>query len=390
MKLKKYILVINSGSATLKFKIFHQDDFTIAVSGIVERIGLPGSFISIEENSSKRRMIMKNYPLGIPNHEQALRIVLSHLKHWRRKIAIIGHRVVHGGQDFTQSTLITKKVLAKLKKYNQLAPLHNPINLSCIAFCLQKLPSIKNIAVFDTAFYKTIPPHAYLYAIPYKYYLDFGIRRYGFHGISHQYVMEKAREKLNKSLNKLKLITCHLGSGCSITAVKFGKAIETSMGFTPLEGLTMGTRVGDLDPSVAFFLMRKLNLKLNEVEEILNKKSGLLGIFGYSNDMRDIMIAAGYKIPGYKPPKKFNQKEKERGKLALKMFIYDIVRYVGSYTTIMGGVDYIIFTAGIGERNPTIRRLVMKDVRRTYPKVKSLVIPTNEELMIAQQAINFG
>jgi len=328
---------------------------------------------------------MKNYPEGIASHRQALPIILSHLDHWKKKIKIIGHRVVHGGKDFTKPTVITQKVLSKLEKYNQLAPLHNPINLDCIRGCLEFLPGVKNVAVFDTAFYKTLPDYAYLYAIPYQYYLNFGIRRYGFHGISHQYVSQKAAEILKKPAKKLKLITCHLGSGCSMTAVKFGQAIETSMGFTPLEGLIMGTRSGDLDPTVALFLMRHLNFNIDEVEEILNKKSGLLGIFGFSNDLRDIMVAAGYKIPGYKPTKKFNQKEKERAKLALKMFIYRIVRYLGSYAMVMGGVDYIVFTAGTGERNADIRRLILKQVRNFLPSVKSLVIPTNEELMIAKQ-----
>jgi len=388
-KLKKYILVINSGSATLKFKIFHQDDFSVVLSGIVEKIGTPGSFITIEEDSKKRRMMMKNYPQGIPNHIEALKIVLDSIKHWKRKIKIIGHRVVHGGQDFTQPTLITKRVLEKLKKYNQLAPLHNPVNLACISGCIQSLPSIKNVAIFDTAFYKNIPDYAYLYAIPYKYYQDFGIRRYGFHGISHHYVSQKAAEKIKKPLSKIKMVTCHLGSGCSATAIKNGKAIETSMGFTPLEGLTMGTRSGDLDPSVALFLIRHMDMGLQDVERVLNKESGLKGIFGYSNDMRDIMLAAGYKIPNYKPSKKFTKQDKVRAKLALKIFVYDIVRYVGSYATIMGGLDYVIFTAGTGERNPDIRRMVMKDIRKAWPKTKSLVIPTNEELMIAKQVKKF-
>ncbi|OGY47497.1 MAG: hypothetical protein A3J62_00690 [Candidatus Buchananbacteria bacterium RIFCSPHIGHO2_02_FULL_38_8] len=264
------------------------------------------------------------------------------------------------------------------------------MNLSCIKTCIEILPNLKNVAVFDTAFYKTIPDYAYLYAIPFEFYEEYDIRRYGFHGISHQYVAELAAEKLKKPLKKLKLITCHLGSGSSMTAVKFGKAIETSMGFTPLEGLTMGTRSGDLDPSVAFFLMRKLNLSVSEIEELLNKESGLKGIFGYSNDMRDIMVAAGYKIPGYKRPKEFNQKEKQRAKLALKIFIYDIVRYIGSYATIMNGVDYIVFTAGIGERNPTIRNMIIREVRKTFRKVKSLTIPTDEELMIAKQVDKFS
>lgn len=383
-KRKKYILVINSGSATLKFKIFNEDDFSVVVSGIVEKIGLKGSFITLEEKLSKR-IIMKNYPEGIANHRQALPIIFSHLNHWQKRIKIIGHRVVHGGRNFTKPTLITKKVLAKLEKYNQLAPLHNPINLDCIKSCLEFFPKVKNVAVFDTAFYKTLPDYAYLYAIPYQYYLNFEIRRYGFHGISHEYVSQKAAEVLKKPLKKLKLITCHLGSGCSMTAVKFGRAIETSMGFTPLEGLIMGTRTGDVDPTVAFFLMRHLNFNIDEIEEILNKKSGLLGIFGPSNDLRDIMVAAGYKISGYRPQKKFNLKEKKRAKLALKMFIYRIVRYIGSYAMVMGGVDYIVFTAGTGERNADIRRLIIKQIKKFLPKAKFLVIPTNEELMIAKQ-----
>ncbi|MAF14173.1 MAG: acetate kinase [Parcubacteria group bacterium] len=388
-KLKKYILVVNSGSATLKFKIFNQENFEVAVTGIVEKIGLPGSFIAIEEKSSKR-MMMKNYPGGIDSHQQALEVIFSFLKHWKRKIKVIGHRIVHGGQNYTKPTILTKSVLAKLKEYNQLAPLHNPINLSCVNICLKDLPSIKNVAVFDTAFYKTVPEHAFLYAIPYKYYKELGIRRYGFHGISHQYVANKTAEKLNKPLKKLRLITCHLGSGSSVTAIKFGKPIDTSMGFTPLEGVTMGTRSGDIDPSVAFYLMDKLDLDVREVEKILNQKSGLKGIFGYSNDMRDIMIAAGYKIKDYKATKKFNLQEQKQGKLALAMYIYDIVRYIGGYTTVMGGIDYIIFTGGIGERNQTVRNLITKQVRKAWPKVKSLAIPTNEELMIAQQVNDFS
>jgi acetate kinase len=383
-KLKEYILVINSGSATVKFKVFHQADFSVAVSGIVEKIGLPGSFIGIEENSSGR-IIMKNFPQGLADHAQAMQVILLNLKHWQRKIKIIGHRVVHGGEKFTKPTLITEKVLVDLNGFCQLAPLHNPINISCIKSCINFFPSIKNIGVFDTAYYKTLPDYAYLYSIPYKYYTENSIRRYGFHGISHQYVAQKAAEKLKRPLAKLKLITCHLGSGCSVTATKFGKAIETSMGFTPLEGLTMGTRSGDIDPSIILFWIRNLGMSLEEIETILNKKSGMLGIFGYSNDVRDIMTASGYKVKGYAPPKIFSKKEKIMAKLALNIFVYDIVRYIGSYITIMGGADYIVFTGGIGERNQDVRKLVMKQIKKTFQKIKPLVIPTNEELMIAKQ-----
>ncbi len=383
-KLKEYILVINSGSATIKFKIFNQNDYSVALSGIVEKIGLPGSFINIEESYSKR-IIMKNFPSGLADHQQGMQVILTHLNYWIKLIKVIGHRVVHGGEKFTEPTIISKKVILELKNYDQLAPLHNPINLGCIKSCIDFFPKIKNIAVFDTGYYKTLPNYAYLYSIPYKYYLENKIRRYGFHGISHQYSAQKAAKKLKKPLEKLKLITCHLGSGCSITATKFGKAIETSMGFTPLEGLTMGTRSGDIDPSIILFWIRHLGMSLDEIETTLNKKSGILGIFGYSNDLRDVMVACGYQVKGYRSQKKFNKNEKEMARLALNIFIYDIVRYIGSYITIMSNADSVVFTGGIGERNQDVRRLIMSNLRKTFPKLKSLVIPANEELMIAKQ-----
>jgi len=386
MKQKQYILVINAGSATIKFQILHKDNFSVALKGIFERIGLSNSFYNIKENSSNR-IVARNFPQGVKDHKEALEIILEKISHWRRKILVVGHRVVHGGEEFTQPTIINQNVLKKLKRYSQLAPLHNPINLVCLDVCRHKFPkSVKNVAVFDTSFYQTIPDYAYMYALPYQYYVDYRIRRYGFHGISHQYVAEKAAEKLKKPLKKLRLITCHLGSGSSITATKFGKAIETSMGFTPLEGLTMGTRSGDVDPAVALYLMKKLNIGPDAMENILNKKSGLLGIFGYSNDMRDVMVAAGYKISGHKQPKIFNKTEILRAKLALNMFVYDIRRYIGSFAAVMGGVDAVVFTAGIGERNAAIRRMITRNLKLNQ-KYKTLVIPTNEELMIGQESI---
>ncbi|MBU1164741.1 acetate kinase [Patescibacteria group bacterium] len=386
MKQKQYILIINAGSATIKFQILHEDSFEVALKGIFERIGSSNSFYSIKEQTSNR-IVARNFPQGVETHKEALEIVLDKISHWQRKIKIVGHRVVHGGEEFKQATKLNQNVLHKLKKYSQLAPLHNPINLACINVCLDKFSkNIKNIAVFDTSFYQSIPDYAYMYALPYQYYTDYGIRRYGFHGISHQYVAEQAAEKLKKPLKKIHIITCHLGSGSSITATKFGKAIETSMGFTPLEGLTMGTRSGDVDPAVALYLMKKLNIRPTEMENILNKKSGLLGIFGYSNDMRDVMVASGYKIPGYKAPKQFNKSEQARAKLALEMFVYDIKRYIGSFAAIMGGVDVIVFTAGIGERNAIIRGMITRNLKLNQ-KFKTIVIPTNEELMIAKEAI---
>jgi acetate kinase len=299
----------------------------------------------------------------------------------------VGHRLVHGGKKYNQPIIITPSILEKLKSNNRLAPLHNPINLACITTCHEVLPNLKNVAVFDTGFYRTLPAQSFLYALPYNYYLEQGIRRYGFHGISHQFVVEQAALKIKKSLSKLKIISCHLGNGCSVTAVKYGQAVETSMGFTPLAGLMMGTRSGDIDPAIVLYLQSQLNLSPTEVDEILNKKSGLLGISGYSSDLRDILLACGYGIPGYRAPKKFSQKDKTMAKIALDMFIHNIIRYIGSYATVMGGVDYIVFTAGIGERNADIRRLIMKEVKKAFPQVKSLVIPTNEELMIARQVL---
>jgi len=386
MKLaKSAILVVNAGSATLKFKIFDRADFSVAVWGLVERIGLPGSFIDIT-NERTGQKIHDKYPAGIVDHAEALRLVFSRLDGWRDQIGAVGHRVVHGGEAFTAPTVITTAVLKKLEKFNSLAPLHNPKNIAGIKAAKRVLPGVKHVAVFDTAYYKTIPDYAYHYAIPYRYFEQFGIRRYGFHGISHQYVAEAAAQAVRKPLNKLKIISCHLGSGCSITATKFGRAVETSMGFTPLEGLVMGTRSGDLDPSVAFFLMRKLKLSLDEIEEILNKKSGLLGLFGVSNDLRDLLIAAGYKIGGgYRPPRSFTAAEIRRARLALQVFVYRIVRYIGSYALVLGGADYLVFTAGTGERNADIRRLIAGPVLALFPKMKILVVPTNEELMIARQ-----
>ena len=257
---KDYILVINAGSSSLKVKIFQSDSFGLVVSATLEKIGQPGSLLQIEESRTNRRMLMKNYPEGVANTQLGLKIILSHLQHWQNKISVIGHRVVHGGQAFTKPTLVTPEILERLKVFNQLAPLHQPINLAAIEFWRQNFPQLNNVAVFDTAFFKTIPNYAYLYAIPYEYYTDLGVRRYGFHGISHQQAAILAAQELKIPLKKLKLITCHLGAGDSLAAVKFGQAIECSMGFTPLEGLTMGTRSGDLDPAVAFYLMRRLNL----------------------------------------------------------------------------------------------------------------------------------
>jgi len=376
----KYILVINSGSATLKFKVFDFVNLKEIMSGIVERIGLPGSFIEIKKEKLK---IQNNS--AVSNHEQALRLVLGKLLTYNLKletITLVGHRVVHGGEEFTKPTLVAKETLKKLAKYDKLSPLHNPANLMGIRACQKFLPQAKNIAVFDTGFYSTLPDYAYTYAIPIDFYKKHAIRRYGFHGISHEYVANETARIFKKPLAKLNLITCHLGSGASITAVRGGRAVDTSMGFTPLEGLAMSTRSGDLDPAIPLFLIRELKLSPQEVDNILNKKSGLLGLSGFS-DMREVLTAAGYKVEGFKS-KKVSVGKKKLSNLALQVFVYRIRKYLGAYGAVLGKVDAIVFTAGIGERNKTVRDLIMKDIKISgQPKI--LAIPTNEELMIAKK-----
>lgn len=368
---KKYILIINAGSSSLKFEVFDFKTLKSLKEGIVERIGLMDSFIKI----GKEKEINE-----VENHEEAFKLMIAKLSDIRDEVVLIGHRVVHGGEEFTEPVVVSRGVFRRLKKYNKLAPLHNPVNLNCIKYSNKYMKKAEDVAVFDTAFYKTLPDYAYLYALPLKYYYKNKIRRYGFHGISHQYVAIQAAKKLRKPLNKLNLITCHLGSGCSITAIKKGQAIDTSMGFTPLEGLIMSTRSGSIDPAIPLFMIRKLKMSENEVNGLLNKRAGLFGLSG-SMDMREILHKAGYKTPGFKMKGRIRKRDKEIARLTLEMFTYNIKKYIGSYAAILGEVDALIFTAGIGERSPIIRRMILKN----FPRIKNLVIPTDEELMIAQQ-----
>jgi acetate kinase len=361
-----------AGSATLKFKIFNFADLKLVKEGIIERIGLMNSFIKIGD---------KKEIYEVETHEQAFRLLVSKIEDLKSSIVLVGHRVVHGGEEFTKPTLISKKLLKKLETYNKLAPLHNPVGIACIKASQKYLPKAADVAVFDTGFYQTLPKHAYVYAIPLKFYQRYKIRRYGFHGISHQYVAEQAAGKLKKPLNKLNLITCHLGSGCSITAIKKGQAIDTSMGFTPLEGLVMSTRSGSIDPAIPLYLIRRLKMSEDEVNEMLNKRSGLFGLSG-SMDMREILIKAGHKIPGFKLKASITKKDKEIAKLTLDIFIYNIKKYIGAYSAVLGKVDALIFTAGIGERSEIIRNLILQNL----PKFKVLVIETNEEKLIAEKA----
>ena len=307
------------------------------------------------------------------------------------QIDAVGHRVVHGGEKFSESALINSKVKEAIRECIELAPLHNPPNLLGIEACEKILPGVPQVAVFDTAFHQTMEPVAYIYPIPYEYYEKYRIRRYGFHGTSHYYVSHRAAEILGKPITKLRIITLHLGNGASVTAVKFGKSVDTSMGFTPLEGLAMGTRCGDIDPAIVMFLMEKQNLSLEQINNILNKKSGLLGVSGVSNDLRDVLEAAS--------------KGNERAKLAFEIYCYRVKKYIGAYAAAMGGVDAIVFTAGAGENSPEVReksvegleflgikidkdknnaaRGIEKDISTEDARVRTLVIPTNEELVIA-------
>jgi len=369
---KNYILVINAGSATLKFKVFELVSLKLVKQGIVERIGLMNSFIVINDLKEINE---------VETHEQAFRLVISKLADIKDQIGLVGHRVVHGGEDFTKPTVINKKVLKKLRKYNKLAPLHNPVSLGCIKASDKYLKNIPDIAVFDTSFYQTLPKHAYIYAIPLKYYQRFKVRKYGFHGISHQYVAQEAARILNKPLSKLNLITCHLGSGCSITAIKKGQAIDTSMGFTPLEGLVMSTRSGSIDPAIPLYLMRKTKMTEDEINRLLNQRSGLFGLSG-AMDMREILTRAGYQVKDFQYKGRITKREKEIANLTLDIFAYKIKKYIGAYSTILGKVDGLVFTGGIGSRSPIIRKLILKDL----PKFKDFTVTTNEELMIAQQA----
>ncbi len=368
---QKYILVINAGSSTLKFKVFNFDSLKTIKEGMIERISLLNSFITLNGEKEINE---------VETHEEAFKLMIEKLADIKDDIGLVGHRVVHGGEDFTEPILLNKKVMRKLRKYNKLAPLHNPVNLNCIKASDKYMKNVPDVAVFDTAFYRTLPDYAYIYAIPYRYYKKYNIRRYGFHGISHQYVAQETAKKLKKPLKNLNLITCHLGSGCSITAIKKGEAIDTSMGFTPLEGLVMSTRSGSIDPAIPLYLIRKLKMSEDDVNNLLNKRSGIFGLSG-SMDMRELLIKAGYDVPNFKIKGRVTKKEKELAKLTLEIFIYNIKKYIGAYSIILDNVDGLVFTAGIGERSAIVRRLILKGLA----DFKSVVIPANEELMIARQ-----
>ncbi|XOU94720.1 MAG: acetate/propionate family kinase [Candidatus Kerfeldbacteria bacterium] len=378
--MNKYILVFNAGSSTLKFGLFHIDSkLELIGSGNFERIGLLNPFLEFNGKKTK-------YSKRI-NYSKALKIIVNKLDVEKSMIKVIGHRVVHGGNKFFKPTLVTKKVWKDISKFNDLAPLHNHANLEVIKACYYIFPKVKNVAVFDTSFFQKLKPEYYLYAIPYELFKNNGIRRYGFHGISHQLIAKEAAKKLKKPLNKINLITIHLGSGCSIVAIKKGVAIKTSLGFTPLDGLVMGTRSGDLDPSIPLYLQKKLNKSVAQVEEILNKKSGLLGLSGFTSDMREILKASGHKVIDYHGKTKFTPEQKRRAKIALNVFITRLRTYITLYTSFLHKVEAIVFTGGIGERSPVIRKLSTQNIN-FISKPKILTIPSNEEKAIAEQVKN--
>ncbi|WP_069650229.1 acetate/propionate family kinase [Caloranaerobacter ferrireducens] len=389
------ILVINCGSSSLKYQLIDMTNEEVLAKGLAERIGIDGSRVK-HRTIGKEEVIIEK-PMS--NHKVALEIVLNALtdsEHGAIKsmeeISAVGHRVVHGGEKFSGSVVIDDEVLKVLRECADLAPLHNPPNIMGIEACQELMPNTPMVGVFDTAFHQTMPKSSYIYPLPYELYEKYGIRKYGFHGTSHKYVSNRAAEILGKDINELNIITCHLGNGASLAAVKKGKSIDTSMGFTPLEGLAMGTRCGDIDPAIVTFLMEKENMSTSEVNNLLNKKSGVLGISGVSSDFRDIEEAAA--------------KGNERAQLALDKFTSRVKKYVGAYAAIMGGVDVIVFTAGLGENSPETREAVCEGlefmgveidkeknkvrgketiISTENSKVKVLVVPTNEELMIARE-----
>ncbi len=392
------ILVLNCGSSSIKYALYDMDDKSVITSGGIEKIGLPDSFIKIKLADGRKVQIDE----PIPEHTKGVKFILQVLTtgdyavlNSLEELDAVGHRTVHGGEKFNKSVILTDEVMKEFAACNDLAPLHNPANIKGINAVKELLPNIKQVGVFDTAFHQTMPDYAYMYALPYDLYKDYGIRRYGFHGTSHRYVAARVCEYLGVKPEETKIITCHIGNGASIAAVKNGKCVDTSMGLTPLEGLMMGTRSGDIDAGAVTFIMDKLNLDTKGISDLLNKKSGLTGVSGLSNDMRDILAGVADGNP--------------RARLAMDMYVYHIKKYIGEYAAAMGGVDVILFTGGAGENQWEVRKgatdgLEFMGVKMDEEKnkacratesvisaddsrVKVCVIPTDEELMIATDTL---
>ena len=389
------VLVINAGSSSLKYQLLNPASGELLAKGLCERIGIDGRFTYKPQLPGKEAI--KEASVSMPTHSEAIQTVLNALVDEKngvigsmKEIDAVGHRVVHGGEKFAKSVVITDEVMQAIEECNPLAPLHNPANIIGIKACQELMPGVPMVAVFDTAFHQTMPPVAYTYAIPYEYYEKDKVRRYGFHGTSHKYVSQRAADMLGKPIEQLKLISCHLGNGSSVTAIDGGKSVDTSMGFTPLAGLPMGTRSGDIDAGILEYLMNKYGMDITEMLTILNKKSGVMGVSGVSSDFRDLEEA-------------FEQGN-ERAGLAVDMFNYGVKKLIGAYAAAMGGVDAIIFTAGVGENSASQRMAIAsglefmgvkmdEDANKVRgeervisapdSKVTVLLIPTNEELMIA-------
>ncbi|MGI6588011.1 MAG: acetate kinase [Peptococcia bacterium] len=387
------VLVINCGSSSLKYQLFDMENEQVMTKGLVERIGLPGSVLNHQVGDKK-----KVIEAEIPNHEKAVSLVMEAIVNPEygvlksmNEISAIGHRVLHAGEDYSDSVLMSENVMKSIRKNIELGPLHNPHNITGIEVCERLMPGVPQVCVFDTAFHQTMPKKACLYGIPYEYYQKYKIRKYGFHGTSHRFVSAQAAKFLGRSTEGFKVITCHLGNGSSISAVKDGKCVDTTMGLTPLEGLMMGTRSGDLDPTVVTFLMKKEGWSCDEANEFLNKKCGVLGFSGVSSDFRDVEAAA--------------QKGNKRAELALDRFAYVVKKYIGAYVAVLNGADALVFTAGLGENSASMREKICQDlnylgieidaeknkvrgqealISSDTAKTKVLVIPTNEELMIAR------
>jgi len=388
------VFVLNCGSSSLKYQLIDMKHETVMAKGLIERIGMDGSVLKHTPANANTIDISTE----IPDHKVAIKLVIETLLDENHgvikklsEINAVGHRVVHGGERFTDSMLITTEVIKGIEACCEIAPLHNPPNLHGIEACMELLPDVPQVAVFDTAFHQTMPKTAFLYGLPYEMYVKYGLRRYGFHGTSHRYVAQKAAEMMGEHMSDLRIITCHLGNGASLTAIKYGRSVDTSMGYTPLEGLIMGTRSGEIDPAIIPFLMEKENMDAQQIDNFLNRRSGILGISGLSSDFRDLEAAAN--------------NGDERSQLAIDVFAYKVKKYIGGYVAAMGGVDAIVFTAGLGENSPFMREKICsgleylgtridpelnkirgkaREISIKRAKTKIFVVPTNEELVIAR------
>lgn len=392
------VFVVNCGSSSIKYQLIDMKKEKVLAKGSVERIAMQGSILKHTPTGK----YTVDFSVDVPNYETGIKVVIDALTNPEYgviaqmfEIDAVGHRVVHGGERFADSVLITEEVLKEIEQCSELAPLHNPPNLRGIEACIAMMPGIPQVAVFDTAFHQTLPKVAYLYGLPYELYVKYGLRRYGFHGTSHKYVAQVAAKMMGSHMSNLRIITCHLGNGASLAAIKYGRSIDTSMGYTPLEGLVMGTRSGEIDPAIVPFLMEKENMTPAQIDEYLNRRSGILGISGLSSDFRDLESAAS--------------RGDERSQLAIDLFAYKVKKYIGSYVAALGGVDAIVFTAGVGENSPNIRDKICngleylgtridakkndtrgkaQEISIDGAEVKVFVVPTNEELVIARDTYN--